>query len=181
MHALPNAITLLRIVLSVALCFLFRQRIAFLVVYTLCGLSDALDGWLARRLHAATALGAKLDSLADLVFFGVSMVSLLFLVRETVDTRALVLLCIVAAVRVVNLGVTKGRFGQWGILHTLGNKLAGLALFVSIPVCIFAGGFPSVVIYPLFAIAILSAGEELCILATSPIYDPNRRGLLWKQ
>lgn len=38
----------------------------------LCALIDKLDGYLARKLKASSELGAQLDSLADLVAFGVA-------------------------------------------------------------------------------------------------------------
>lgn len=180
MKHLPNALTLLRMLLSIALCFLFERRAAFLTIYALCGLSDALDGYLARRLQATTALGAKLDSLADALFFGVSMAALLSLVLATSSWLVLVLLALVAAVRVANLAITRGKFRQWGIVHTVGNKAAGLALFAAIPACLFIGGFPLAVIVPLFAIALLSAAEETVLLLREDAYDPNRKGLLWK-
>ena len=40
----------------------------FWTLYALCGISDMVDGWLARRLHAETKAGAILDSVADLSF-----------------------------------------------------------------------------------------------------------------
>lgn len=38
------------------------------MVYTLCDISDLVDDWLARKLHAETKAGAILDSVADIVF-----------------------------------------------------------------------------------------------------------------
>lgn len=64
---LPNALSLLRILLAPAVgFFLFRdQPGAALPLLAAAALSDALDGWLARRLDAATPLGASLDPVAD--------------------------------------------------------------------------------------------------------------------
>ncbi len=54
---LPNILTLLRMLGAAALIGLDANRAAFWLVYMLCGLSDMLDGLLARRLHAESALG----------------------------------------------------------------------------------------------------------------------------
>ena len=66
---LPNAISLSRAVAGVAvpLWWLAGTHVLFLaVVYA--GLSDWLDGWLARRQGIVTPLGAVIDPLADKCF-----------------------------------------------------------------------------------------------------------------
>jgi len=45
----------------------------------LAAIFDGLDGHVARVLHAATEFGAELDSLCDLVDFGVSPALVVFL------------------------------------------------------------------------------------------------------
>jgi CDP-diacylglycerol--glycerol-3-phosphate 3-phosphatidyltransferase/cardiolipin synthase len=42
-----------------------RLRIAAIVIFTIASLSDALDGWVARRFNQRSRLGAILDPLAD--------------------------------------------------------------------------------------------------------------------
>ncbi len=70
---LPNCITALRIFLTypVILYILSNQYQGALLVFTLAGISDGLDGAIARRYHCTTRLGALLDPLADkLLMFG---------------------------------------------------------------------------------------------------------------
>ena len=65
--SLPNLITLARL-LSVPLIvslILSHQLIVAFIFFTLAGLSDALDGFLARIFKSRTTLGAYLDPLAD--------------------------------------------------------------------------------------------------------------------
>lgn len=69
---LPNLLSCLRIAGSVLLLLLPAMQSAFYVVYAACGLSDMLDGFLARRLGVASRLGGFLDSTADLLFLCVS-------------------------------------------------------------------------------------------------------------
>ncbi len=64
---LPNFITLARLLsvpLTVWLMLEGRHLVAFAVFVT-AGISDALDGFLARRLNARSVLGGYLDPLAD--------------------------------------------------------------------------------------------------------------------
>ncbi len=64
---IPNLITTLRIILTpIFIIYLLNdQLISALVVFALCGLSDGLDGLLARVLKQKSALGAYLDPIAD--------------------------------------------------------------------------------------------------------------------
>lgn len=64
---LPNFLTILRIVaIPVFLIFLTDGRIgAALVVFVLAGITDSLDGAIARLTNSRTTLGAYMDPLAD--------------------------------------------------------------------------------------------------------------------
>lgn len=67
LQTLPNLVTLARIAMVPATIWLIlhhRLDWAF-AVFVLAGVSDAIDGWLARVLDARSALGAMLDPLAD--------------------------------------------------------------------------------------------------------------------
>lgn len=64
---LPNLLTILRIVLiPVLVALLLHGRYAAaLQVFLVAGVSDALDGFIARRFNLCSRLGSLLDPLAD--------------------------------------------------------------------------------------------------------------------
>ena len=64
---LPNVITLARVALVPVLILLLKEQdyTAALIVFVIAGLSDALDGYLAKRLNVQSRLGAVLDPAAD--------------------------------------------------------------------------------------------------------------------
>ncbi|MDJ0782141.1 MAG: CDP-alcohol phosphatidyltransferase family protein [Desulfosarcinaceae bacterium] len=65
--SIPNILTLLRILLTPLFIILLIKRLypqGFLV-FALAGISDALDGFIARYYDQRTLLGAYLDPLAD--------------------------------------------------------------------------------------------------------------------
>ena len=75
---IPNVITLLRLVLIVPFAYyLFHghYEIAFFL-YIIAGLTDGLDGFLARHFNWQTELGGFLDPLSDKLLVTVSFVSL---------------------------------------------------------------------------------------------------------
>ena len=75
---IPNFITLLRIILVPIIVILLIQGSFFkaLIMFIVAGLSDALDGFLARVLNQKTVLGAYLDPIADKALLASSFVTL---------------------------------------------------------------------------------------------------------
>ena len=57
----------MRIALSALLLFLHAGTMAYFIVYLLCGATDIVDGYLARKLKVTSKLGAALDSFADVL------------------------------------------------------------------------------------------------------------------
>ena len=62
-----NQLTFLRLLLIplFALLVAYDYPGSALIVFLTAGLTDALDGWIARRTHQRTSLGAWLDPMAD--------------------------------------------------------------------------------------------------------------------
>jgi cardiolipin synthase len=78
---LPNLITIFRIALVPVLILLLKdQEYAMaLVVFAVAGVSDGLDGFIAKRFHCETRLGSILDPLADKTLLVSSYVMLMLL------------------------------------------------------------------------------------------------------
>jgi cardiolipin synthase len=78
---LPNLITISRIALAPVLILLLReeQYAASLAVFVVAGVSDGLDGFIAKRFHFESRLGAILDPLADKILLLSSYVMLTLL------------------------------------------------------------------------------------------------------
>lgn len=74
---MANLITCCRILLSLLLLFFPALSPGFYGLYLAAGLSDMLDGYVARRTNSASPLGASLDSIADVVFLAVCLIKLL--------------------------------------------------------------------------------------------------------
>jgi cardiolipin synthase len=75
---LPNSLTLLRLLLAIPLGVLILRGdyVSALLVGSLAGLSDVLDGFLARRLNAISQFGAALDPIADKTLITITFLSL---------------------------------------------------------------------------------------------------------
>lgn len=170
---IPNLLTGLRFGLTVLLLFLPFPGTPFFFLYLVCGLTDILDGWLARRLHASTVFGARLDSAADFCL----VCTMLFRLWPLLAQAPGVLLW-VAAISLLRLGaacIARVRFGRFGCLHTRANKLAGLLLFLY-PLSLPFTQSPAVLL-SLCLVAALSAAEELLIECTATEWDANRASI----
>ena len=128
MKALANRITICRILCSIALLFFPAFSPAFYVLYITAGISDMVDGWVARRTHTASELGAKLDTIADIVFVIVCMVKLLPV--WDITTWLYVWIGIIALIKVINIISGFIVQKQFVTVHSTMNKVTGLLLFI---------------------------------------------------
>ena len=125
---MANLITSCRILLSLLLLFFPALSPGFYGLYLAAGLSDMLDGYVARRTNSASPLGAKLDSMADLVFLAVCLIKLLPVLALPVWLWVWVGL--IALLRLVNVVSGFVRRKKLVLLHTRANKLTGALLFL---------------------------------------------------
>jgi cardiolipin synthase len=77
---IPNIITVLRILITPLFIILIQRHLYLpaLVVFTAAGISDALDGFLARYFNQRTRLGATLDPIADKILLMSAYIILAF-------------------------------------------------------------------------------------------------------
>lgn len=135
MKHLPNIITALRIVGAFGLLFFDVRSSAFWVLYLVCGLSDMLDGFLARRLRCESKAGALLDSVADLAFVACCCVKLFPVLNLPVWLWIWAGAIIV--VKVINQISAVVMYKKLCFPHTFANKATGLLLFVVAPLTLF--------------------------------------------
>ena len=98
---IPNIITLSRIPMAVALPFVQSSPAVFWTLYLLCGLSDILDGAVARSTGTVSRLGERLDTIADIIFVAVWIV--LFIPAIDVGRWLWIWTGVIALIKVVNV------------------------------------------------------------------------------
>lgn len=123
-----DIITISRVLFSVLL-FVFKPFSAFSAAfYLLCGVTDVLDGFVARKMHTESKHGAILDSAADLVFAFVYAVRILPLL--SVPVWIWIWTAIVAIIKIAGIIITSKKAHGLSIEHSIGNKLTGFLLFL---------------------------------------------------
>ncbi len=132
----PNALTILRLAaLPVFLVLLLVDRTGPSwpagILFGLAGVTDQVDGWLARRWHVESAFGKIADPLADRLMIGLAVVSLTLLHRLPWPALALLGRDIVLMLGyriVASRGYTfqvnqLGKTATWGLYASVGFVL----------------------------------------------------------
>ena len=171
MKYIPNILSLLRVILSFVLLLLTPFSEIFFIIYLFCGVSDILDGAIARSWKLESQTGALLDSVADVIFVAVMLIILVPL--QDWPIWILGWIGIIVVIRLLSLGVGFVKYQTLTFLHTIANKVTGLALFCYPFLFLY---FDHTVATTFFCfIASLSAIEELMINITSQKLERNIR------
>ena len=125
---IANIITSSRILSSIGLLYCPVFSDSFYVLYLFCGLTDMVDGTIARKMGVASTFGAKLDTVADFLFVIASFVKLVPVIR--IPVWIWVWAAVIAMVKLVNLVWGSTQMKQMPSLHTIANKATGLCLFL---------------------------------------------------
>jgi CDP-diacylglycerol--glycerol-3-phosphate 3-phosphatidyltransferase len=135
----PNLITALRIVGSPGLVVLAMARqpiwMGFLVI--LLVLTEWLDGFLARRLHEDSAFGARLDTIADALFYSSLLVAIHILNPALVGREATWILAAIGSYLYSWLA-SLTRFRRLPSYHTWAAKGVWIVVGIGI-LCLFTG------------------------------------------
>ena len=177
----PNCITALRIVGMLVLLFLRDPfSLPFLIVYGVSGVTDALDGFIARATHSSSKLGAVLDSVADLLLYAVMLIKFFpYMFLEGLPEWIWFVTAGVMLIRIASYTVAAVKYHRFASQHTYLNKLTGFVMFLvpfmlktpiedgyCLAVCIMTG---------------ISSLEELLIHATQKEYIPEQKSIFYKR
>ena len=131
MKHIPNIITAFRFLGATSLLFCNPAGVAFWVIYGLCGISDMLDGYLARKLNAESNTGAMLDSVADICFVACCAIRLIPVVQ--IPTWLWIWAASIVTVKLINQVSALILYRRLIFPHTMANKLTGFLLFLTVP------------------------------------------------
>jgi CDP-diacylglycerol--glycerol-3-phosphate 3-phosphatidyltransferase len=164
---LANSLTICRIVLCVALLITEAFSPTFFLVYALAGLTDMLDGYVARRTNSESELGARLDSIADLALATACLSKLL----PVIDVPAWLWAWIaaIALVKVANVASGLVVERRLVMLHTSANKVAGLVAFlVPFAIPLFGIAAPAIIACAVATFAAVQEGHLIRTGSFSP-------------
>ena len=135
-----------------------------------------VDGFIARKLNQQSAIGAKIDSIADLIFAA----AIFIVVLNYIVFPGWLWLCIilVALLRIISYGIGFYKYHSFSALHTYLNKATGLLIFAFPLLYALVGLFAAEVIICIAAFA--SSVEEMIITIKSKELNRNFKSIFMK-
>ena len=125
---IANIMTTSRILCSIGLLFCPVFSLIFYILYLFCGFTDMVDGTIARKTNTTSDFGARLDTVADIIFVAVCFVKILPLME--LPAWLWIWITVIAIMKTGSI--------VWGLIrdkklismHTTLNKVTGFLLFV---------------------------------------------------
>jgi phosphatidylglycerophosphate synthase len=176
MRYLPNLISILRLTAVPVLIWLAWTGAdrAFAWLLVAAGLTDILDGWLARKYGWVSRAGALLDSTADISIVLVVLVAMWTLHNDVFVYHGTIVWAILAVWSLSNL-VGLYRYHRLPSFHTASARL-GLMLFGLFVLVLFFYGFVPWLLYACGTVCFLAGVESLILVILIDHWRPNLRG-----
>ena len=161
---MASIITGFRVLISIVLLFCPVFSPVFYMLYLIAGLSDMIDGTIARRTNTVSEFGARFDTAVDYVFVVVCLIKLLPAI--SVPIWLCVWIVFIVLIKIIN--IISGYIVQRKLVavHSVMNKVTGVLLFI-LPLT-----FPIVPLkylaIPVCAVATFAAVQEGHFIRTDP-------------
>lgn len=136
MSKIPNIITSVRllaaiVLLTVTLSLPDRGLAWFVPLFVVGGISDLLDGYIARRFNWCTEFGARLDSISDLSIYGATIYFLWVHANKALAaTTGLLVFSIL--LQIIHIGFAIFKHGHYPSYHTNFSRLIAYAIFFGV-------------------------------------------------
>jgi phosphatidylglycerophosphate synthase len=138
------------------------DRTLFLTLFLIAGLTDAIDGYLARKWKVQSKLGARLDSIADYAFMGSVPIWIVLGTPASIVQQYYLPFIILAVVSALYLIVRINAPATFYHLHSA--KLASASIYIC-AIIIFMGYGRQWTIWLPTSLVILAEIEELATIA----------------
>ena len=125
---MANVITGIRMVCAAALLCVRPLSPAFYALYVAAGITDMIDGTVARRTGTASEFGAKLDTAADFALVAACLIQLIPVLELPVWLS--VWIGAIALIKMINIASGYGMRGKFVTAHTTMNRVTGVLLFL---------------------------------------------------
>jgi len=155
---MANAITIFRMAASIVLLFCSVFSPIFYALYLIAGLSDMVDGIIARKTNSVSEFGSKFDSIADFIFVAVCLIKILPVMD--IPIWLYVWTAVIALIKVINILSGYAMHKRFVAVHTTMNKVTGVLLFI-LPLT-------------LTIIPLKYSGTPICSMATFAAFQEGR-------
>jgi phosphatidylglycerophosphate synthase len=179
-YRIVNLITFYRLASAPVLLLLLLegQFSLFKWLLALSFLTDAIDGWLARRFQVISLLGARVDSVADDLTVLVAILGIVYYRPGFLHSEWL-LVGIMVLLYLIQNALALIRYRKLTSFHTYIAKVAAVLQGVFLVLFFFLPRPVLVTFYMTAGFTIIDLAEEILLVLILPQWEANVRGLYW--
>lgn len=177
--SLPDWLSVYRILAApVLIVFIFLdERLIFAILLLISFLSDAVDGYLARKMNIVTQRGAQLDSIGDAITFCVGLGGILRFEYSFI-LEYIVIIGLAFGLYLFQLFMAYWRYGMPSSFHTYLAKLSAI-LQAGFMLYLLFFGVQLWLFYLATFFSIIETIEEIILIVIFPTWKANVKGLFW--
>lgn len=178
LKSLPNLITSVRFFLAPILVYLayVQELLFFTILFYICGVSDYIDGPIARKYNLDSELGSILDSVADELLLLLGLVFIyLFRPEILLDNIALfgVFLSVYAVERILLYALHKGK----ARLHLYSGKAFARSFYIFLPLMFYIDNY-SPMMYLILSLGFITFIEHSIVYIKYKEIDPEIKSVI---
>ena len=175
----PNILSLYRLFMFpvLILMIILKQEMVFAILLVISLNTDVWDGWIARRFNQQTAIGARIDSLADIGVYITALSGITIFKIAEIGSDAWLFYVFVASYIVTHLSPLI-KFGKIQSFHLWSIKFGGYLQGIFFILLFFVDYIP-IYFYVMVNLSLLAFIESLTIQLLIPEMRSDVKGLYW--
>ena len=155
----------------------FDQKLIFTWLLLISYSTDAIDGFLARKLKITSPRGSQLDSFGDQITLVVGLIGLFYFETNFIKNN-LVLIIIAFIPYLIQMVVAYTKYGKATAFHTYLAKLSAMTQSVFILWSLFFSPEYSL-FYIMIAVGLLETFEEITLIFMYDNWASDVKGIYW--
>ena len=101
----------------------------FIILHIFCGITDVLDGYVARKTNTVSSFGSKLDTASDLIFYTVMMLKIWDILHANLPGYIWTIIYMILILRAIYYIVVGLIYKTLSSRHLILNKIVGALMF----------------------------------------------------
>ena len=173
---LPNLLTIIRIVLVPVFLFLTLTNSLYIaaVVFAVAGLTDLVDGIIARRLKTVTKFGADLDPVADKLLLSTAFIALA--IKGFIPIWLTVIVVARDTIMITTVIILKRMKYVVNTRPMIAGKLTTFFQVISVLFALLTRGGPAIYLFYIFTAIITLIGAAGYILREIRLFKRSKSG-----
>lgn len=155
----------------------FDLRLIFTWLLLISYLTDAIDGYLARRLNITSARGSQLDSFGDQITLIIGLIGLFYFETNFIKSN-LLLIIIVFFPYIIQMLIAYIKYSKATAFHTYMAKLSAILQSVFILWSLFFSP-TNTLFYMMIIIGLLETFEEIALIFMYDNWASDVKGIYW--